>query len=602
MVLTSQNACDILELPFGADINLVITKYKQLALKWHPEKHKYSAESVKKFKQVTLAYKRLTSSEFNQDLNMNDCLQLFHQVLFNTAATNGTKYYSDSSDSSDDDDVSEDSDDEQFTNTGFTKKESNSSKKKSENDSKNLAEDEKERKRVEKRRAKKKRQRERKRLEKEQKTNGTSKISLDKRECSADSQGAVLKQDTSQEDDTQFDPTSAFFTKVVSKKKKSVPGEDHSQTRKKERTGDKKSDEEADETVDAKVLRSRQLAVRGNEMAQVEQYTAAIQLFTEAISLDPTDFRFFGNRSYCYDRIEQHEKALRDAEKAISLDKDWPKGYFRKGRALAGLKMYPESEKAFLQVLKLDKNCDEAVSELFHVRTRQLMDMGFSSSQSEAALKKHGSVQAAMDSLLAGVCDATFSNLHISDDEENNFHLPRSILVPPHISHAADTKMDLSVLYSPANPEGLTALWVGNVLPSVTEKRLTLLFSKYGQVTSVRPLPEKFCAFVNFKTKEAAGRAMHHLQGAEIDGQKLLIKFPDNPIANGAGNFTIRKNITNGATKQGIQPKQTGPVNGVECYFWRTTGCSFGSDCKYQHYPKSKGIDKKPWQKLQKQL
>lgn len=32
-------------------------------------------------------------------------------------------------------------------------------------------------------------------------------------------------------------------------------------------------------------------AVRGNEMAQVEQYTAAIQLFTEAISLDPTDFR-----------------------------------------------------------------------------------------------------------------------------------------------------------------------------------------------------------------------------------------------------------------------------------------------------------------------
>lgn len=34
------------------------------------------------------------------------------------------------------------------------------------------------------------------------------------------------------------------------------------------------------------------LAVRGNEMAQVEQYTAAIQLFTEAISLDPTDFRY----------------------------------------------------------------------------------------------------------------------------------------------------------------------------------------------------------------------------------------------------------------------------------------------------------------------
>ncbi|CAG5136687.1 unnamed protein product [Candidula unifasciata] len=563
MVLTSQNACDILELPVGADINLVITKYRQLALKWHPEKHKYSAESVKKFKQVNLAYKRLTSSEFHQDLNMNDCLQLFHQVLFNTAATNGTKYYPDSSESSDedDDDDSEDSEEEQLNKKIFPRKESSSSTKKSDNSPKNLTEEEKERKRVEKRRAKKRRQRERKRLEKEQKTNGTSKVNLDKSE-SSDNQETISRQDTSLDDDTQFDPTSAFFTKVVSKKKKSGLGED--QTRKREKTGDKKSDDEADENIDVKVLRSRQLAVRGNEMAQVGQYKSAIQLFTEAISLDPTDFRFFGNRSYCYDRIEQYEKALRDAEKAITLDKDWPKGYFRKGRALAGLKMYADSEKAFLQVLKLDKNCDDAVNELFHVRTRQLMDMGFSSSQSEAAIKKHGSVQAAMDSLLASVSDSTFSNLHISDEEENNFHLHRPILVPPHLTHAADTKME------------------------------------YGQVTSVRPLPEKYCAFVNFKTKEGAGRAMHHLQGAEVDGQKLLIKFPDNPISNGAGSsVTIRKNITNGATKQGLQPKQTGPVNGVECHFWRTTGCAFGSDCKNKHYPKSKGIDRKPWQKVQ---
>ena len=32
-------------------------------------------------------------------------------------------------------------------------------------------------------------------------------------------------------------------------------------------------------------------------------------------------------------------RALRDADKAISIASDWPKGYFRKGRALAGLKV-----------------------------------------------------------------------------------------------------------------------------------------------------------------------------------------------------------------------------------------------------------------------
>ena len=31
------------------------------------------------------------------------------------------------------------------------------------------------------------------------------------------------------------------------------------------------------------------------------------------------------------------------------------------------------------------------------------------------------------------------------------------------------------------------------------------------------------------------------LQGYECGGQKLLIKFPDNPIVNGTGSVTIRK-------------------------------------------------------------
>ena len=45
------------------------------------------------------------------------------------------------------------------------------------------------------------------------------------------------------------------------------------------------------------------------------------------------------------------------------------------------------------------------------------------------------------------------------------------------------------------------------------------------------------------------------------------------------------------------QEKLTGPVNGDECYFWRTTGCAFGDRCKYKHIQSSKGLDRKPWQK-----
>ena len=40
--------------------------------------------------------------------------------------------------------------------------------------------------------------------------------------------------------------------------------------------------------------------------------------------------------------------------------------------------------------------------------------------------------------------------------------------------------------------------------------------------------------------------------------------------------------------------KLTGPVGDGECYFWRTTGCSFGTACKYKHIAANKAIDQKP--------
>lgn len=57
-----------------------------------------------------------------------------------------------------------------------------------------------------------------------------------------------------------------------------------------------------------------------------------------------------------------------------------------------------------------------------------------------------------------------------------------------------------------------TSLWIGNVDPNVNEEMLSDLFSQYGQLSNVRCLPEKYCAFVNFKTKEDAQRAMLNLQ------------------------------------------------------------------------------------------
>ena len=52
---------------------------------------------------------------------------------------------------------------------------------------------------------------------------------------------------------------------------------------------------------------------------------------------------FMGQRGYLDQQviffIMFYFRALKDANKAISLAKTWPKGYFRKGRALSGLRV-----------------------------------------------------------------------------------------------------------------------------------------------------------------------------------------------------------------------------------------------------------------------
>ncbi|KAK3706773.1 hypothetical protein QZH41_015336, partial [Actinostola sp. cb2023] len=267
------------------------------------------------------------------------------------------------------------------------------------------------------------------------------------------------------------------------------------------------------EQLDPLILKSRQLAVRGNEMANQGNYAAAIELFTEAIKLDARDFRFFGNRSYCFDRLGQFEKALQDADIAISLAPDWPKGYFRRGRALAGNKLFSDSEMAFAHVLKLDKNCEDAMFELARVRVQQLEEMGFSTLQSEAAIHQYGTVQAALEALLAGkVHCPNPEDIYVSDGEDENSPLraTQNILMDP-------------------NNRLCKSIWVGNVNAEVvTEAHLQQIFSRCGTIESVKVLPTRFCAFINYTTGEAAARAIETLQGFETGGQNLLLRFPNN--------------------------------------------------------------------------
>ncbi|XP_019637541.1 PREDICTED: uncharacterized protein LOC109479920 [Branchiostoma belcheri] len=289
------------------------------------------------------------------------------------------------------------------------------------------------------------------------------------------------------------------------------------------------------------------------------------------------------------------------------------------------------------------------------ISVKVLTDMGFTPEQSYKAIKQHGTVEAALNSLITSAFNQSGSldtEVYMSDEEDFPEHLsppkqnhsksafhpvvPRATQVAPRFAATVaqapvSQKPTFSTRLSaptarPAGPKVVTvngnhgkapgstptpcaALWVGNVSSKVSQADLQSLFGKYGRILSIKIIHNKTCAFVNFTNMADATRARDGLQGTEVGGMELVIRFPDNPIINADGNFLMMKsklktgNQNGGGQSAGKasqaqstsqQGKVKGPVEtefGEECFFYRTTGCHFGKNCSYLHIPHHKGVD-----------
>ncbi|KAB1267353.1 Tetratricopeptide repeat protein 31 [Camelus dromedarius] len=118
--------------------------------------------------------------------------------------------------------------------------------------------------------------------------------------------------------------------------------------------------EASPELLAAALQQSQELAKLGTSFAQKGFYHKAVVLFTQALKLNPRDHRLFGNRSFCHARLGQPERALADAEVALTLRPGWPRGLFRLGKALMGLQRFEEAAAVFLETLKGGSQPDAA--------------------------------------------------------------------------------------------------------------------------------------------------------------------------------------------------------------------------------------------------
>jgi len=114
---------------------------------------------------------------------------------------------------------------------------------------------------------------------------------------------------------------------------------------------------------------TKQTAIRkkdeGNEHFKNGEYEKAIELYSEAIKLNPDEPTFYTNRSIAHFKTEGYGYALEDANKSISLNRNFFKGYYRRAATNMALGKFKEALKDF-EILKNSKPGDKFYADKFN--------------------------------------------------------------------------------------------------------------------------------------------------------------------------------------------------------------------------------------------
>nr|XP_049462580.1 tetratricopeptide repeat protein 28 isoform X2 [Anopheles coluzzii] len=103
---------------------------------------------------------------------------------------------------------------------------------------------------------------------------------------------------------------------------------------------------------------------QSNTACQNGDFSTAVQLYTDALGLDPGNHILYSNRSAARLKQGQFALALQDATRARELCPQWPKAYFRQGVALQCLGRYGEALAAFSAGLAQDPNSKQLLAGL----------------------------------------------------------------------------------------------------------------------------------------------------------------------------------------------------------------------------------------------
>uniref|UniRef100_A0A8C6T663 Protein phosphatase 5, catalytic subunit n=1 Tax=Neogobius melanostomus TaxID=47308 RepID=A0A8C6T663_9GOBI len=111
----------------------------------------------------------------------------------------------------------------------------------------------------------------------------------------------------------------------------------------------------AEGSNDAELLKEK-----ANTYFKEKDYDNAIKYYTEALELNPSNAIYYSNRSLAYLRTECYGYALADATKALEIDKNYIKGYYRRATSNMALGKFKAALKDYETVVRVRPNDKDA--------------------------------------------------------------------------------------------------------------------------------------------------------------------------------------------------------------------------------------------------
>jgi len=147
------------------------------------------------------------------------------------------------------------------------------------------------------------------------------------------------------------------------------------------------------------VARAEEAKKRANEFFKNEKYPQAIELYSKAIELNPSNAVYHANRSISHLRLENYGYALADASKAIEADKTYLKAYYRRAAAYMSLGKYKLALKDYEGVFKARPNDKDA--KLKYTECKKItQQMAFQKAISVEETKKSVALSIDVDSMV----------------------------------------------------------------------------------------------------------------------------------------------------------------------------------------------------------